>query len=348
MPANTQPIGLTAIKQAAANNGVAWQPLAAIAHHESNLNPDAVGDNGTSFGLFQLHQGGALPAGTPVSQAENPQWNAAFAARAVKALGIQNLPYAQQTYQISKRFERPTNVAGETQDANNYLRALGTSGAAPAATGTAPQTTLSSATPQRTMNLAPLQASLALGQQQAQKAQDALGALSGNSVTVAKAPTLAALTTSAQPNLQPTSGTAQHVTVNLKDPIPSHVGTQAQKVIELAKHYLGTKYVYGGASPKTGFDCSGLIQYIEGLNGTKLPRTAAEQSQVGQNVAPNQLQPGDRLYFQTEGAAAGVTHTALYIGDGQLIEAPHTGDVIKVAPLAGYYQQHLVGAKRGG
>lgn len=195
-----------------------------------------------------------------------------------------------------------------------------------------------------TLSLAPLQQSLTLGAAQSQRAQDALAKLSGHSVEVASAPDLSSLFASGQAN--GTEQTPQHVQVPLSKPTPHGIDPQAAKAIELARHFLGSAYVYGGASPKTGFDCSGLLQYVWGQNGVKIPRTAAEQYHAGKPVAANQLQAGDALYFQTEGAQNGVTHAAMYIGNGQILESPHTGDVVKIAPLAGYYQQHLVGARR--
>jgi cell wall-associated NlpC family hydrolase len=339
--------GLQAIKQAAAANGLDWRPLAAIAHHESGLNPAAVGDQGTSFGLFQLHQGGALPAGTPASQATNPLWNANFAARQIKGLNIQGLPVAQQIAQISRRFERPANPGAEIADAQRYYQTAlaGSPAAAPsagmpnstAAGGAAiPRPVLTSA-----QSLAPLQAGFGLAQASNQRALDALGKLSGQTAQAPQAPHLSALTTSSSPQLQPTAVT---VPLKGKTPHPIEADPQAAKAIALAKHYLGTKYVFGGASPSTGFDCSGLLQYVWAQNGVKIPRTAAEQFHAGKPVNPSHLQPGDALYFQTEGAKAGITHAAMYIGNGQILEAPHTGDVVKIIPLAGYYP--IVGARR--
>jgi cell wall-associated NlpC family hydrolase len=334
--------GLQAIKQAAAANGLDWRPLAAIAHHESGLNPAAVGDQGTSFGLFQLHQGGALPAGTPASQATNPLWNANFAARAVKALNIQGLPVAQQIAQISRRFERPANPGAEIADAQRYYQQqfAGQSAAA------APPTTLAgngaaAAPTSNPASLAPLQAGFDLAQQSNQRALSALGKISGQTAQAPQAPNLSALTTSSGAQLQPAAKT---VSVHPAAPTPSGIDPQAAKAIALAKHYLGTKYVFGGASPSTGFDCSGLLQYVWAQNGVKIPRTAAEQFHAGKPVNPAHLQAGDAVYFQTEGAKAGVTHAAMYIGNGQILEAPHTGDVVKIIPLAGYYP--IVGARR--
>lgn len=341
------PSGLQAIKAAAAKAGVAWEPIAAIDYHESGLDPSSVGDGGTSFGLAQLHRGGALPANISNAQALNAQWNADFQARAVKALGIQNLPFNQQTQQISARFERPQNVAGEVADANSWLAKLGqqpaaTTPAAAAPALSAPVVGMPTISP---LSLAPLQASLDLGQQTSQRALDALGKISGKSVEAAAAPDLTALTQSASPQLQPAAPThpTQTVSVNPAHPTPTHIDPQAQKVVELAKHYLGTKYVFGGASPKTGFDCSGLAQWTYQQNGIKIPRTAAEQYAAATKVGIKQLKPGDLVFFSnTDGP--GVTHVGIYAGgpNRSFVQAPHTGDVVKVSSLNDpYYQQHF-------
>jgi cell wall-associated NlpC family hydrolase len=350
-PNPTQVSGLTAIKQAAKANGLAWQPLAAIAHHESNLNPGAVGDQGTSFGLFQLHQGGALPAGTPTTQATNPMWNASFAARAIKALNIQNLPYAQQTYQISKRFERPTDVAGETRDANDYLRALGgLQSAAPAATGAAPQPTLQTAqqpgapNPLSALSLGALQTSFDTQRQANQRSLDALGKLSGHQVQAAAGPDLTSLIQQAQTSeaSAPTQAKPQHVSLAPHAKTPTGLDAQGQKAVELAKTYLGTKYVFGGASPKTGFDCSGLLAWTWNKLGVKIPRTSEQQWHAGTPVAKDAVQPGDAVFFVHSDGDVG--HVGMAIGNGQYIEAPHTGDVVKIANLAD--ASNFIGARR--
>lgn len=89
----------------------------AVALNESNLNPSAVGDAGSSYGLFQLHRGGALPAGWSAQMAENPMQNAAFAARAIGAGGRGLSAAALQRYQ-TLNFERPANPAGDMSSAN--------------------------------------------------------------------------------------------------------------------------------------------------------------------------------------------------------------------------------------
>jgi cell wall-associated NlpC family hydrolase len=96
-------------------------------------------------------------------------------------------------------------------------------------------------------------------------------------------------------------------------------------VIATAEKYLGVPYVWGGTSP-SGFDCSGLMQYVFHSVGVNLPRTAAMQQKVGTRISPSDVQPGD-LVFQGPTAY----HVGMYIGNGQWINAPETGDVVKIA-----------------
>lgn len=110
------------------------------------------------------------------------------------------------------------------------------------------------------------------------------------------------------------------------------VSPNAPAAVALAKTYLGTKYVWGGESPK-GFDCSGLLQYVWGKQGVKIPRTTYEQVKAGYKVQLNQLAPGDALFFGSHDAPH---HVGMYIGHGQFIQAPHTGDVVKISNLSDY------------
>lgn len=96
-----------------------------------------------------------------------------------------------------------------------------------------------------------------------------------------------------------------------------------QEILDTAYNLRGIHYRWGGTSPTTGFDCSGFIQYIFAAHGIHLPRTASEQSKVGRAVALGNLQPGDLMFFVDTYAQPTdqVTHVALYIGHGNVIES---------------------------
>lgn len=119
---------------------------------------------------------------------------------------------------------------------------------------------------------------------------------------------------------------------------------QAAAVVRLADHYLGTPYKWGGVSPKTGFDCSGFVQWLYGKAGVALPRTTYQQINVGEAVGQKNLRAGDIVFFSNKGD---VHHEGLYIGGGQFIHAPHTGDVIKISSLSEpYYAGQFAGGRR--
>lgn len=105
--------------------------------------------------------------------------------------------------------------------------------------------------------------------------------------------------------------------------------TKGQAIVNTAKKYLGVKYVYGGTTP-SGFDCSGLVKYVFNKNGISVSRTSASQSLQGRKVSTSDLQPGDLLFFAKNGR---VHHVGIYAGGGQMIHAPHTGDVVRYAPI---------------
>lgn len=106
---------------------------------------------------------------------------------------------------------------------------------------------------------------------------------------------------------------------------------------------LGVPYHWGGASPATGFDCSGLAQYVAGLSGISLPRTSSAQFRVGTPVPPSDLAPGDLVFFDTYGWA---THVGIYIGGGQFVDAPDSGELVRIDNLANsYWSSRFIGAK---
>jgi peptidoglycan DL-endopeptidase CwlO len=119
-------------------------------------------------------------------------------------------------------------------------------------------------------------------------------------------------------------------------PVPLPAGHPEAATIAL--RYLGVPYLWGGESPK-GFDCSGLVAYVYAQLGITLPHYAAAQYSLGVAVPRDQLQPGDLVFFDA------LDHVGIYIGGGEFVHAPHTGDVVKITSLASYGPGY-VGARR--
>jgi len=116
-------------------------------------------------------------------------------------------------------------------------------------------------------------------------------------------------------------------------------GTLGERAAELAHHYLGVRYLWGGEST-AGFDCSGLVQYVYAQLGVRIPRTTYEQYNAGAHIGRGDLQPGDLVFFDHIG------HVGIYIGHGRFIHAPHTGTVVQVGTLTGWYAETYDGAVR--
>ncbi len=121
-------------------------------------------------------------------------------------------------------------------------------------------------------------------------------------------------------------------------------------VVSLAVRYLGVPYQWGGATPKVGFDCSGLVKYVFGQFGVSLPHFAASQfySPDAISVTPKQLHAGDLVFFTgSDGTRKEPGHVGIYIGDGYLIDAPHTGAFVQVDNLdERWFANNYVGARR--
>jgi cell wall-associated NlpC family hydrolase len=106
-----------------------------------------------------------------------------------------------------------------------------------------------------------------------------------------------------------------------------------QAAVAIAMNYLGVPYRWGGAVPATGFDCSGLVRFVYGQLGINLIHYAASQFAAFPKLSPAQLQPGDLVFFEPKMDGPG--HVGLYIGHDQMIEAPHTGAVVRISSVSG-------------
>ena len=105
-----------------------------------------------------------------------------------------------------------------------------------------------------------------------------------------------------------------------------------QKLIDASKTQIGVPYVWGGTSPGAGLDCSGFTQWAYKQVGVNLPRTTYDQINVGTPIYnQSDLQVGDLIF-------PSVGHVGLYLGDGQMIHAPQSGDVVKIAPVYAFTQ----------
>ncbi len=114
--------------------------------------------------------------------------------------------------------------------------------------------------------------------------------------------------------------------------------------LTVAEKYLGTPYQWGGDTPQTGFDCSGLMEWSYSQIGIHLPRVAADQFDVGTPVTKAELKPGDLVFFQD--STGYIHHVGMYIGDDKFIEAPHTGADVRISSLDDpYYAQQFAGGR---
>jgi cell wall-associated NlpC family hydrolase len=115
-------------------------------------------------------------------------------------------------------------------------------------------------------------------------------------------------------------------------------------IIQTALDFLGVPYRFGGSDP-SGFDCSGLMQWVFARHGTALPREVRDQYRVGQDVRLKDLRPGDLIFFET--VSRGASHVGLVIGDGRFVHAPSSNGVVRVEPYtANYWIRRFVGARR--
>lgn len=121
----------------------------------------------------------------------------------------------------------------------------------------------------------------------------------------------------------------------------SYPGTATgAQILSKAQSYLGTPYVYGGASP-SGFDCSGFVYYVYGTFGISVGRTPAAQASAGSQVDKASLQVGDIVLFAGTGGS-GITHAGIYAGNGQFIHSPNSRSTVSYSDLnSGYWSEHF-------
>ena len=120
----------------------------------------------------------------------------------------------------------------------------------------------------------------------------------------------------------------------------------AQDAIDQAMDLLGIRYRRGGSTPEAGFDCSGFVSHVfrEGL-GLILPRSSKEMSRTGQEIARDELRPGDLVFFNTMRHA--FSHVGIYLGDNQFVHAPRSGGRVRIEDLRDrYWTKRFNGARR--
>lgn len=134
------------------------------------------------------------------------------------------------------------------------------------------------------------------------------------------------------------------------------VGKPVSKLQDLTNHaselalqamgMLGIRYKYGGSTPESGLDCSGLVQHIfKEAWGKDLPRTSVEISKVGQHVEKNDLQPGDLVFYNT--LKRGFSHVGIYLGDRKFIHSPSTGGEVRIESMdVAYWKKRFNGGRR--
>jgi cell wall-associated NlpC family hydrolase len=120
----------------------------------------------------------------------------------------------------------------------------------------------------------------------------------------------------------------------------------AQDLATTALDLIGIRYKWGGETPATGLDCSGLVRYVfQQVTGVMLPRTARDMSRLGDEIAIRDLQPGDLVFFNTRRFA--FSHVGIYLGENRFVHAPRRGREVEVATLdSGFWQKRFNGARR--
>jgi hypothetical protein len=354
-------------RTAAIQEGLDPQIFQSLVAHESGWNPDALSPVGAS-GLTQLMP--ATAQGLGVTSINDPVQNLRGGARYLKqnldafggnynlALAAYNAgPAAVRKYGgIPPYAETQKYVQGIMGDAKNYQVQGGASVPQSAQTLGAPPPDPSGVPPgMKGQALLPTLPRLPGG-----GVGDVVKAMKGMGGGI-NAAILSSLDSIPMPNintsvqalnkfLSPEGKAIQNQRENFsfKFSSPEAVSPEAAHAVALCKEYLGTPYVWGGESTK-GFDCSGLLQYVWAKQGVSIPRTTYQQWDTGTRVPQDKLQPGDAVFFRgsdarVEGGRTLPGHVGIYIGNGNIIQAPHTGATVEITPLN--HMPGYMGARR--
>ena len=102
------------------------------------------------------------------------------------------------------------------------------------------------------------------------------------------------------------------------------------RVVSYARHFIGTPYSWGGSTPRSGFDCSGLVRYVYAHFGIRLPHSSFADLAHGRRVGRRSLRPGDLVFFYDAG------HVGIYVGGNRFIDAPHSGSRVRISTMGAY------------
>jgi cell wall-associated NlpC family hydrolase len=130
------------------------------------------------------------------------------------------------------------------------------------------------------------------------------------------------------------------------DGLMDRYGEATRDLVNRGMSYLGIRYRFGGTSPETGLDCSGLVQNVfRSALGLDLPRTAREMAKLGDKVSMSDLKPGDLVFFNTMRRA--FSHVGIYLGDGRFLHAPSRGGRVRIEEMdTRYWATRFNGARR--
>lgn len=295
------------IKKFARKYGVDPSAALAVAMTEGGLRWGAVGDAGTSFGPFQLHVGGALPAGRGPGWANSPA-GIEYAIRSMAQAGAAGLVGRDAIEAIVRKFERPADPDTQVKRALRFYSQLGGSAGVAAK---------------------PLRAGGAGLRRSIAREQFVSDFLSGGKTDPVD---LVLSIREAEDRARQFGGTTVPPVSWQENgpPLPRGV---VGKVLAAAHSQLGKPYVWGGESPQEGgFDCSGLIDWALRQAGIDVPGrlTTYSAMKLGRSVKGKKLKPGDMIITN------GGKHMVLYVGGGRVIAAPRRGEVVQYQPLSAF------------